>query len=161
MGARWRSPGILRCFPTRSPGRGAAGCAACWVDGSGHSPDIFGAEHPGRGGAGADIQFPAASAPKAYGRCGQPVSGGGAVGLCLDKLRRLRRGHPAGESHGAASGRDCRRADPGAAFWSGFSVFLAGAGVALEDNPNPRKKIFAICENFVCIWGKMGYNKME
>ena len=83
------------------------------------------------------------------------------MGLCLDKLRRLRRGHPAGESHGAASGRDCRRADSGTAIKSHISLLLAGTGVDLEAFSCPGKKIFAICENFVCIWGKMGYNKME
>ena len=44
---------------------------------------------------------------------------------------------------------------------AGISLVLANIGTVLAHNADSRQNFFPKNKNFVCIWGKMGYNKME
>ncbi|MEE0110674.1 MAG: hypothetical protein UEP57_07305 [Oscillospiraceae bacterium] len=41
-----------------------------------------------------------------------------------------------------------------------FCPFLAGPGESWSGGAAAREKNFVFCKNFVCICGKMGYNKV-
>jgi len=87
------------------------------------------------------------------------LSGGAWVWLLMSfRVCRgdLRLGYSAGLLAGNRLGSGVRRPDC-ACFFRILEVREVAPGLCSHS----RKKIFKICKNFICICGKMGYNKME
>lgn len=138
-----------------SRGRGG-GC-------SGESPvrcPAVSGQHSAGGGAGGTLRGAAAPAPPVGAAGGRAVHAGSGVGLGGVQLRLLRRGYPGGVS--VRNGCRCRRLgrDVRDVAAPPFSHDLAGAGSRHRADAAARQKNFSFCKNFVCIWGKMGYNKV-
>ena len=144
--------------PMKSPGRAAGG--DCSVDpGSGGLPHGL---RPGAGsGTGANLRLSASLAPPAYPAERRHFSRGHDLGVGLPVLRHLRRGYPGGLRH-RPSGRGnwvgCHgRTAPAAHF---FTV-LENFGQAKQARAGASEKIFRFFEIFICICGKMGYNRQK
>ena len=151
-------PSLL--WSTRIPGLAAAG-------GTGSSDDPGDCRLPsavqlsaGRG-AGAVLWIPSAPAPTAAGTGGRAVSAGGRLGLALSELWDLRRGSAAGIFSWAFGRRTSLGTHRREGSAPGFFRILGRPGKGRASRGPAFKKIFAFCKNFVCIWGKMGYNKVE
>ena len=85
---------------------------------------------------------------------------GSGVGLGLPQLFGLPGRHPAGVPAGAgrrpsALGKNCGAVAP-----AGFFRILESLCRSFSGFPVSLEKNFGNCENFVCICGKMGYNKV-
>lgn len=117
---------------------------------------------PGAGGAaGAVLRIPPASAAPAHPAGRRAVSPGHGLGLDLSGLRHLPGGSPNGVQSGAAGGADSlggQRREAGAA---GIFPVLEGNGQNLEAVFPSNEKFLENFKKSICIWGKMGYNKME
>ena len=110
---------------------------------------------------GAVLRSFAASAPASAGTGGRVVPAWGGMGLDLSELRNLRRRSAAGIfswpfAWGASLGTHRRKGTA-----AGFCRNMEGSGKGRAACGPSFKKIFAFCKNFVCICGKMGYNKVE
>ena len=70
------------------------------------------------------------------------------------------RGSAYGLSDGGRNGADVVGADRQSALASHFPGHLEGIGKNMVFYYTPREKKLAFCKKNVCIWGKMGYNKM-
>ena len=74
-------------------------------------------------------------------------------------------GLPWGYPHRVAAGYDSGRGGDGnhrrKTAAADFSVSVANSWENMGDSAASWQKNFAFCENFDCIWRKMGYNKME
>lgn len=144
----------------RSHGR-AAGSAGCLDDGPCTGPAAAGAGLPPGGGAGACVWLSAAPASPAHGAERWNFSLGGGLGMAVPGPRRV----PGRFAAGAFGGAGCRGRglgnDGGKAFAPSVSFILALCSPHQGANFNALQKNFAFLENFVCIWTKMGYNKVE
>jgi hypothetical protein len=82
------------------------------------------------------------------------------MGMALYQLRGVLWGYPAG----LADWHDFRDFSVGENLRpvAAADVFhnLGLLGAVFPDCPVSFEKNFGICKNFVCIWGKMGYNKV-
>ena len=158
MAGRWRWKGVSAPFPTRSPGRAAGG--DCSVDpGTGGLP--HGLRSGAGGGVGAAVRLSAASAPPAHDAFRQPFPRRHRLGVDLPVLRHLRRGYPGGLRH-RPSGRGnwvgCHGRMAPAAY---FFTVLEDFGQAKQARAGASEKIFRFFEIFICICGKMGYNRQK
>ena len=117
-----------------------------------HPRALRAGDHPHNRRGGADR-------PEASG--GRAGGAGRLVGVHLSGLRGVCRGPAAGvcvgtSGRGGGVGGHRRTMAP-----TGIFRNLANTGDNVGAFLGTWEKIFAIYENFVCIWGKMGYNKVE
>ena len=144
--------------PMKSPGRAAGG--DCSVDpGSGGLP--HGLRPDAGSGAGANLRLSAAPAPPAYPAERRHFSRGHYLGVDLPVLRHLRRGHPGGlclRTFGWGNRLGVHRRTASAPC---FCTVLEDFGQITEAAPAAVEKIFPIFKIFICICGKMGYNRQK
>ena len=143
----------------RMPGRSSPGGSGCWDDtGGGCLPDGVGSGSGG--GAGVDLLFLKSPAAQASGDGGLPVCAGDGLGISGIRFRDLP-GRPAdGGCAGDPPGSNGLFSDSGKKIAGIIFLFLESGGAAGAADPAARQKKFGICKKNVCIWGKMGYNKM-
>ena len=148
-------------WPMRNPGRPPDGSAVCSDDRPHAGSAPLSVLLSAGGGAGGVLRIPAPPASATHLRLGRAVFVGGRLGLAAHELSRVQRRPAAGVFRRAAGrgdrlGSGVRRPDR-ARFFRILEIREVAPGLC----PYARKKIFKICENFICICGKMGYNKVE
>ena len=148
-------------WPMRNPGRPPDGSAVCSDDRPRAGSAPLSVLLSAGGGAGGVLRIPAPPAPTAYICRGRAVFVGGRLGLAAHELSRVQRRPAAGvfrrtAGRGDRLGSGVRRPDCAC-----FFRILEIREVAPRLCSHSRKKFFKICKNFICICGKMGYNKME
>ena len=142
----------------RNPGKAASGSGSGDDPGSGCPPVAD--RHPAGLPDGAGLRFSPAPGTAAPVALRPAVFPGSRMDLAVSQLCRLPGRHP----HGLLIRHDVRRfslgKDRGAVSDTGIFRILEDSGAAFPDFPVSFEKNFGICKNFVCIWGKMGYNSM-
>ena len=156
---RWRERSA-RCSTNRA-GSGAVGCAGCWDEAAGTGRPAVPPGLSGGGRTGAVLRIFAAPAAKTRHFWGPSVSGGGLLGLAVLGFRHLRRGLSRPGPSGPGPGRTCMGSYGWEASAAGFSVFLENTWKNVPLFSVAPEKNIENHENFVCICGKMGYNRME
>ncbi len=116
---------------------------------------------PDGGGAWDAVWLSASAAAQAYGAERPAVFDGCSLGLAVSWICGLWGGPTAGVFSGTADGRGGDGHDRWQVPEARFYLVLAGCQSGNPPAIAPRKKIFAFFKNFICIWGKMGYNMGE
>jgi len=116
---------------------------------------------PDGGGAGNAVRLSASAAAQTYGAERPAVFGGRGLGLAVSGLCGLWGGPAAGVFGGTSDGCGGGGHDRRQAFQACICLVLAGCQQIHRPSAAPWKKIFAFFKNFICIWGKMGYNMVE
>ena len=156
---RWRETSA-RCSMS-SPVPEAAGSTGCWdeISGTGGLPVCNGLS--GGGGIGIGLWFSAPPGAKTWVLERPALCDGGLLGMAVLGIRHLPGGLSGAGTFGDVSGRSALGTYGWKAPEADFLVFLENSwkivplsAVALEKNLENH-------ENFVCICGKMGYNRME
>ena len=147
-------------FPTGTPPLPVPGWAVCSDDRPGDRSPAVCAELSAGGGAGDLVRLSAAPAPPADSPQRRLVSGGGGLGLAGAGLPDLRRGSAAGVCRGSSPWGTALGGDPGQAPAAIVFRVLDALGASYGICYPSRKKNFEICEIFLCICEKMGYNKV-
>ena len=144
----------------RRPGR-AAGSADCLDESPGTGAPALRGGLPAGGGAGVVVWLPAAPAPKAHHPERPAFPPWPGLGLAVSGFPSLRRGPKGRLLRGPGGGLAGLHYDGWPVAGSHIFLFLEGCGMERRAFDLPCKKIFAIFENFICIWTKMGYNRVE
>ena len=145
----------------KSPVAPAAGFAESSDDGTGGrgQPVFMGVYSGIRPGRGLRFSAPPAAQNRLAGRW--IVSVGGNLGLGVSGIRNLPGRAAAGVHRRSCGRRIFVGMDSGMPAASGFWMVLEGI-LACRGYLFPAfQKIIPFFKNFVCIWGKMGYNKVE
>ena len=150
---------------TKNPGPKAAGKPASSDDRPGTGCPMVRRSPGAGGGAGAAVRISAAAAQKTH-RPGRPaVFGSFGLRMAVSELCRVPGRYPPGLHTGPVFGHLRLRPHPGETASACFFRFLEGCGGYFAFSYLPREKNFSKnarnYENFICIFEKMGYNKME
>ena len=141
----------------KSPGKAASG--------SGFGGDTGRQRLPAAGEcpAGRDswdpLQLSASSGKTAQASDGSFLLRGGSLGLALPQLCRLPGRHSSDLSAGDGDGGSAVGGHRRSVAPAGFFHILAVSCRSLAMDPVSMEKIFGFFKNFVCICGKMGYNR--
>ena len=138
-----------------------AGSASCSDDSAGTGSPLFWNCLCTGCGTGHDLRLSAPAAAQIYSPGGHSFCVGSLPDVAGAGVSDLRRGFAAGlcrrsGGRGISVGKDRRQG-----LTASMYVFWENSGRFLENNMDAPEKIFKKSENFVCICGKMGYNKME
>ena len=156
---RWRGRSA-RCSMNRA-GPGTAGCGGCWDERAGAGGVAVCRSLSGGGGAGPGLRIFAAPAAKVQRSGGPAVPGGSLLGMALLGLRHLPGGLSGPRSAGSGPRGSRLGGHRGKTSAPRFSVFLENFWKTPPLRPVAPEKNIENHENFVCICGKMGYNRME
>ena len=154
---------MVRCphWCMKNPGRQAGGCTACLDD----SPVLGGPalRHSLLAGLrfGNVVWFFAPPASPADRTCGHAVCGGYIFGLARTGIRCLPGGFAAELCRRPFAGWICLGKHHGKAAAAALFPVLAKPWKNMEFSCISYKNFFEKSKNFVCICGKMGYNRME
>ena len=145
----------------RNPGRQAAGCAAFWNDRSGSGIPAFWDRLPDGLRFGDLVRFSAALATRENFFVRPAFCTGGGLGVAAAGVWGLQRGSAVGVYSRAVCGDFCVGNAAGEMVASPVCRFLENCGKNVAASAASGEKFFEKSENFVCICGKMGYNKVE
>ena len=155
------SAGRLTPWSTAREKPGEAGSDDCWDDPHGHGAGLFRLGLCLRPGAGAVLRLSPAPAAQAHRGRGPAVSAGPVPEGGGAHVWGLRRGPAARLPGGAVSGDLELRPDRRAAPQAPFCRILENSGAAEAALGPASEKNFPNRKKYVCIWGKMGYNRTE
>ena len=156
---RWRETSA-RCS-MGSPVPEAAGSTGCWdeISRTGGLPVCNGLS--GGGGIGNCLWISAAAETKVRLVGGSAFCGGSFLGMAVLGIWHLPRGLSRAGTFGDVSGWSALGTYGWKASETGFLVFLENSWKIVPISAVALEKNLENYENFVCICGKMGYNRME